>query len=159
MAPWHEEPELAPMSKLKERTKSNKQGSHRSTVWAPAAAESLSRVRPVRPHRRQPARLPRPGILQARTLEWVAIAFSSAWEWKLKVKPLSRVRLLATPWTAAHQAPLPMGFSRQEYWSGLPLPSPTAWAKKPQMMQQWELPGKNRSSLKEKTDSTWCPNE
>ena len=65
-----------------------------------------------------------PGILQARTLEWVAIAFSNAWEWKVKVKPLSRVRLFTTPWTAAYQALLPKGFSRQEYWSGLPLPSP-----------------------------------
>ena len=65
-----------------------------------------------------------PGILQARTLEWVAISFSNAWKWKVKVKSFSRVRLLATPWTAAHQAPPPMGFSRQEYWSGVPLPSP-----------------------------------
>ena len=65
-----------------------------------------------------------PGILQARTLEWVAISFFSAWKWKVKVKPLSPVLLLATPWTAAHQAPPSMGFSRQEYWSGLPLPSP-----------------------------------
>ena len=66
---------------------------------------------------------PFPGILQARTLEWVAISFSNAWKWKVKVKSLSRVRLLATPWTAAYQAPLSMGFSRQEYWSGVPLPS------------------------------------
>ena len=65
-----------------------------------------------------------PGILQARTLEWVAISFSNAWKWKVKVKSLSRVRLLATPWTAAHQAPLAMGFSRQECWRGVPLPSP-----------------------------------
>ena len=65
-----------------------------------------------------------PGILQARTLEWVAISFSNAWKWKVKVKSLSHFHLLATPWTAAYQAPLPMGFSRQEYWSGLPLPSP-----------------------------------
>ena len=64
-----------------------------------------------------------PRIVQARTLEWVAISFSSAWKWKVKVKPLSHVRLVATPWTAAYQAPLPMGFSRQECWSGLPLPS------------------------------------
>ena len=61
---------------------------------------------------------PVPGILQARTLEWVAISFSNAWKWKVKVKSLSRVRFLATPWTAAHQAPQSMGFSRQEYWSG-----------------------------------------
>ena len=66
---------------------------------------------------------PVPGILQARTLEWVAISFSNAGKRKVKVKSLSRVRLLATPWTAAYQAPPSMGFSRQEYWSGVPLPS------------------------------------
>ena len=65
-----------------------------------------------------------PGILQARTQEWVAISFSSAWKWKVKVKSLSHIRLFTTPWTAAHQAPPSMGFSRQEYWSGLPLPYP-----------------------------------
>ena len=65
-----------------------------------------------------------PGILQARTLEWAAISFSNAWTWKVKGKSLSRARLSATPWTAAYQASLPMGFSRQEYWSRLPLPSP-----------------------------------
>ena len=67
---------------------------------------------------------PVPGILQARTLEWVAISFFNAGKWIVKVKLLSHVRLLATPWTAAYQAPLSMGFSRQEYWSGVPLPSP-----------------------------------
>ena len=67
---------------------------------------------------------PVPGILQARTLEWVAISFSNAWKWKVKGKSLSRVRLFATPWTAAYQAPPSMGFSRQEYWSGVPSPSP-----------------------------------
>ena len=67
---------------------------------------------------------PVPEILQARTLEWVAISFSNAWKWKVKVKSLSRVWLFDTPWTAAYQAPPSMGFSRQEYWSGLPLPSP-----------------------------------
>ena len=61
-----------------------------------------------------------PGILQARTLEWVAIYFSNAWKWKVKVKSFSRVRLFATPWTVAYQAPPSMGFSRQEYWSGVP---------------------------------------
>ena len=71
---------------------------------------------------------PVPGILQARTLEWVAVSFSRAWKWKVKVKSLSHVWLLATPWTAAYQAPLSMGFSRQEDWSGVPLPSPwVAW--------------------------------
>ena len=66
---------------------------------------------------------PVPRILQARTLEWVAISFSNAWKWNVKVKSLSRVWLLATPWAAAHQAPPSMGFSKQEYWSGVPLPS------------------------------------
>ena len=69
------------------------------------------------------------GILQARILEWVAISSSNAWKWKVKVKLLSRVRLLVTPWTAAYQAPPSMGFSRQEYWSGVPLPSPITRAK------------------------------
>ena len=64
---------------------------------------------------------PVPGILQVRTLEWVAISFSNAWKWKVRVKSLSRVQPLA--WTAAYQAPPSMGFSRQEYWSGVPLPS------------------------------------
>ena len=66
---------------------------------------------------------PVPGILQARTLEWVAISFSNVQQWKVKVKSLSHVWLLATPWTAAYQALPSMGFSRQEYWSGVPLPS------------------------------------
>ena len=70
---------------------------------------------------------PVPGILQARTLEWVAISFSSAWTWKVKVKSLSLVWLFATSWTAAYQVPPFIGFSRQEYWSGVPLPSP--WRK------------------------------
>ena len=65
-----------------------------------------------------------PGILQARTLEWVAISFSNAWKWNVKVKSLSCFWLLVTLWSAAYQAPLSMGFSRQEYWSGVPLPFP-----------------------------------
>ena len=68
---------------------------------------------------------PVPGILQARTVERVAISSSNAWKWKVKGKSLSRARLLATPWTAAYQAPPSMGFSRREYWSGVPSPSPT----------------------------------
>ena len=71
-----------------------------------------------------PPGFPIPGILQARTLEWVAISFSNAWKWKVKGKSLSHVRPSATPWTSAFQAPLSMEFSRQEYWSGVPLPSP-----------------------------------
>ena len=65
-----------------------------------------------------------PDILQARTLEWVAISFSNAWKWKVRMKSLSSVLLFVTPWMATHQAPPSMGFSRQEYWSGVPLPSP-----------------------------------
>ena len=72
-----------------------------------------------------------PGIIQARTLEWVAISFSNAWKWKVKVKSLSRVQPLATPWSAAYQAPPSMGFFRQEYLAGVksvfsPLP-PSLW--------------------------------
>ena len=70
-----------------------------------------------------PSGSPIPGILQARTLEWVAISFSNAGKWKVKVKLLSSVRLLDTPWTATHQAPPYMGFARQEYQSGVSLPS------------------------------------
>ena len=72
-----------------------------------------------------------PGILQARILEWVVISFSNAWKWKGKVKSLGRVQLPATPWTAAYKAPPSMGFSRQEYWSGLPLPSPIIFLGRP----------------------------
>ena len=141
-----------------------------------ATAKSLQSCPTLRPYRRQPTRLPRPGdspgkntgvgcyfllqclkvksesevthlcptlcdpmdcslpgssihgIFQARVLEWVAIAFSSAWKWKVKVKSLSCVRLCMTPETAAHQVPLSLGFSRQEHpfsWSGLPFPSPS----------------------------------
>ena len=94
-------------------------------VVAAAAAKSLqSCLTLCDPIDGSPPGSPVPGILQAKTLEWVAISFSNAWKWKVKVKSLSRVRLLVTPWTAAHQAPPSMGFSRQEYWSGVPSPSP-----------------------------------
>ena len=92
---------------------------------AAAAAKSLQSCPTLcDPTDSSPPGSPVPGILQARTLEWVAISFSNAWKWKVKVKSLSCVWLLATPWTAAYQAPPSMGFSRQEYWSGVPLPSP-----------------------------------
>ena len=97
---------------------------------AAAAAKSLQSCPTLcDPRDGSPPGSPVPGILQARTLEWVAIFFSNAWKWKVKVKSLSCVRLLVTPWTAAYQASLSMGFSRQEYWSGVPLPSPfnTLW--------------------------------
>ena len=97
----------------------------RHTV-ATAAAKSLqSCLTLCDPIDSSPPGSPVPRILRARTLECVAISFSNAWKWKVKVKLLSRVRLLGTPQTAAYQAPLSMGFSRQEYWSGVPLPSLT----------------------------------
>ena len=96
----------------------------RAILRPAAAAKSLQSCPTLcDPTDGSPPGSPVPGIFQARTLEWFAISFSNAWKWKLKVKSLSRVRLLATPWTAAYQAPPSTGFSRQEYWSGLPLPS------------------------------------
>ena len=94
--------------------------------WIYAAAAKLLQSCPTlcNPIDGSPPGFPVPGILQARTLEWLAISFSSAEKWKVKVKSLSRVRLLSILRTAAHQRPLSMGFSRQEYWSGVPLPSP-----------------------------------
>ena len=92
---------------------------------AAAAAKSLQSCPTLcDPIDGSPPGSPIPGILQARTLEWVAISFSNAWKWKVKVKSLSHVWLLATPWTAAYQAPPSMGLSRQEYWSGVPSSSP-----------------------------------
>ena len=86
---------------------------------AAAAAKSLQSCPTLcDPIDGSPPGSPVPGILQARTLEWVAISFSNAWKWKVKVKSFSRAWLLATPWTAADQAPQSMGFSRQAYWSG-----------------------------------------
>ena len=84
---------------------------------------------------------PVPGTLQARTLEWVAISFSNSWKWKVKVKSLSRVRLSATPWTAAYQAPPSMGFSRQEYWSGVPLPLLFSKLHQTFVKSQWQTQG------------------
>ena len=96
-----------------------------SAAAAAAAAKSLQPCPTLcDPIDGSPPGSPVPGILQARILDWVAISFSNAWKWKVKVKSLSHVRLLATPWTAAYQAPLSMGFSRQEYWSGVPSSSP-----------------------------------
>ena len=95
---------------------------------AAAAAKSLQSCTTLwDPIDGSPPGSPVPGILQARTLEWVAIYFS---KWKVKVKSLSRAWLFETPWTAAYQAPLSMGFSRQEYWSGVPSPSPTSLNKR-----------------------------
>ena len=100
-------------------------------IYAAAAAKSLQSCPTLcNPIDGSPPNSPVPGILQARTLEWVAISFSNAWKWKVKVKLLSHVWLLATPWTAAYQAPPSMGFSRHEYWSRVPLPSPDKYMKK-----------------------------
>ena len=106
-----------------------------SVASAAAAAKSLQSCPTLcDPTDGSPPGSPVPGILQARTLECVAFSFSNAWKWKVKVKSLSRVWLLATPWTAAHLAPPSMGFSRQECWSWVPLPSPVASARKCEIM-------------------------
>ena len=110
--------------KLKRKKKSHTEKQPNTETAAAAAAKSLQSCPTLcDPIDGSPPGSPVPGILQARTLEWVAISFSNAWKWKVYVKSLSCVLLLATPWTAAHQAPLSMGFSRQECWSGVPLPS------------------------------------
>ena len=102
---------------------------HCHYLFAAAAAKSLQSCPTLcDPRNGSPPGSPVPGALQARTLEWVAISFSNAWKWKVKVKSLSHVWLFATPWTADYQTPPSMGFSRQEYWSEVPLPSPlSAW--------------------------------
>ena len=94
--------------------------------WETAAAAKSLQLCPTLcdPIDGSPPGSPVPGNLQARTLEWAAISFSNAWKWKVKVKSLSGVWLLVTPRAAAYQAPPSMGFSRQEYWSGVPLPFP-----------------------------------
>ena len=101
-------------------------------------------------------------LIQARTLEWVAISFSNAWKWKVKVKSLNRVRPSATPWTAAFQAPPSMGFSRQEYWSGVPLPSLAKGDK--YSYKRWILevkknkcPERESSKLETLPNSLLCP--
>ena len=86
----------------------------KSLQWCPTLCDPIDGSSPGSPV---------PGILQARTVEWVAMSFSNAWKWKVKAKSLSPVRLIVTPWTAAYQASLSMGFARQEYCSGVPLPS------------------------------------
>ena len=102
---------------------------------AAAAASLQSCLTLCDPIDGSPPGSPVPGILQARTLDWVAVSFSNAWRWKVKVKSLSCVWVLVTPQTAAHQDPLSMGFSRQEYWSGVPLPSPSVYT----VLKKWNL--------------------
>ena len=124
-------PPTRPLSHSSRPSKSTRLSSQCYT----AAAKSLQ-LRPTLcdPRDGSPPGSAVPGILQARTLEWVAISFSSAWKWKVKVKSLSRVWLFTTPWTAAYQAPPSMGFSMQEYWSGVPLPSPCATQQLPTIL-------------------------
>ena len=115
-----EEPPVSPLDS-KEINPVNPLG-NRSWIFIAAAAKLLQSCPTLcNPIDGSPSGSPIPGILQAGTLAWVAISFSNARKWKVKVKSLSCVRLFATPWTAAYQAPPSMGFSRQEYWSGLSL--------------------------------------
>ena len=114
---WSTSTQLSRICKLCETLRTNTAAAAKSLQSCPTLCDPVDSSSPGSPV---------PGILQARTLEWVAISFSNAWKWKVKVKSLSRVRLLETPWAAAHQAPLSVRFSRQEYWSGVPLPSPHA---------------------------------
>ena len=107
--------------------------------WKCIAAAKLLQSCPTLcdPIHSSPPGSPIPGILQAGTLEWGAISFSNAWKWKVNVKSLSHVQLLSTPWTAAYQAPPSMGFSRQEYWSGVPLHYLNLIVGKQQTNQNW----------------------
>ena len=108
-------------------------------TYAAAAAKSLQSCPTLcDPIDGSPPGPPVPGILQARTLEWVAISSSNAWKWKVKVKSLSCVQLPATLWTAAYHAPPSMGFSRQEYWSGVPCLLPYL-CRSPIALGKWEL--------------------
>ena len=86
----------------------------------------------VRPHRRQPTRLPCPWDSPGKNTGVACYFLLQCMNVKSERKSLSRVRLLATPRSVAYQAPPPMGFSRQEYWSGLPLPSPSGIANRRQ---------------------------
>ena len=97
----------------------------------------------VRPHRGQPTRLPRPWDSPGKNTGGGCHFLLQC----VKVKSLSRVQLSATPWTAAHQAPPPMGFSRQEYWSGVPLPSPTLRASQGDLERESISPCTPASSL------------
>ena len=126
-------------------------------IWirGKAAAAKLLRSCPALcdPIDGSPPGSPTPGILQARTLEWVAISFSNAGKWKVKVKSLSRVWLFGTPWTAAYQAPPSMGFSRQEYWSGVPLPSLRGKARPP---NNCHLPQGEKTPQVSLSGFVWC---
>ena len=113
------------VSGFNQQTRSLRHSECWKLMWAAAAANSLQSCPTLcDPIDCSPLGSTIPGILQARTLEWVAISFSNAWKGKVKVKSLCHVWLFGTSWTAAYQASPSLGFSRQEYWNGLPLPSP-----------------------------------
>ena len=132
--PWTEESgRLQSMGSLSQ-TRLKQPSTHQRRMVRPVPTDTAAAVKSLQscttvcnPIDGSPPGSPVPGVLQARILEWVAISFSNAWKWKVKVKSLSRAWLLATPWTAAYEAPPSMGFSRQEYWSGVPLPPPSNW--------------------------------
>ena len=126
---WHEYWSRLPFSSLEDipdpGIESMSSALQADSLSSAAAAKSLQLCLTLcDPIDSSPPGSPVPGILQARTLEWVAISFSNAWKWEVKVKLLSHVWPLTTPWTVAYQASLSMGISRQEYWSGLLFPSP-----------------------------------
>ena len=100
--------------------------SYNSLYYAATAAKSLQSCQTLGDPVDSPPGSPVPRILQARTLEWIAISLSNAGKWKVKVKSLSHVRLLSTPWTATYQAPLSMGFSRQRVleWDAIAFSEP-----------------------------------
>ena len=133
-----------------------------SILWLLLLLSYVSHVRLCETPKTAAHQTPVPGILQARTLEWVAISFSSAWKWKVKVKSLRRIWLFEIPWTAAYQSPPSMGFPRQEYWSGLPLPSPILWlplakswfiGKDPDAGKDW---GQEEKGATENEMVKWC---
>ena len=114
---WKQKKTMIKTNKTEGLTLSKTKSYYKAAAAAAAAAAKLLQSCPTLcdPIDSSPPGSPVPGIFQERVLEWVAIFFSNAWKWKVKVKSLSRVRLFTTPWTAAHQAPQSMGFSRQEY--------------------------------------------
>ena len=133
------------VSKSQTQLKQLSMHTHTTAAAAAAAAAKALQSCPTLcdPRDGSPPGSPIPGTLQARTPEWVVISFSNAWKWKVKGKLLSHVRPSATPWTPAFPAPPSMGFSRQEYWSGVPLPSPnrdqTIWGLRKKCRLPWHV--------------------
>ena len=101
-----------------------------------AAAKSLQSCPTVRPHRRQPTRLPCPWDSPGKNTGVGCHFFLQCMKVKSESEVAQSCLTLATPWTAAYQAPPSMGFSRQEYWSGVPFPSPIIKAGRSKWIQQ-----------------------